>query len=207
MGAALEAVARGRWKKPEPGEWFDVFDGKRLKVRADPGHPFRRQGKQLVNMGGRGTLLFRHAHGDRAILDLCFRHAGKGNVSLLFGVGAKDLFLELPFGVDRARNSLRGARSRRGLYAVTEKERHRATVAVDGCRVRFVLDGRTVFDLRDANVGPGRIGLIVRGEEDALSVERFRVLEIPEGKSMFDLLEDPEVMDGEGWPAFREKEK
>jgi hypothetical protein len=207
MSVALETVARGRFTKPEPGAWFDLFDGKRMNVRADPRHPFRRQGKQLVNMKGTGTLLFRHAHGDRVLIDLLFRHVGRGSAGLLFGVAANDHFLELPFGTDRRQNSLRGARSRRGLYSVTEKELHRATVAVDGSRVRFVLDGRTVFDLRDGNVGPGRIGITVRGEDDAFSVLRFRVLEIPESKSMFDLMDDPEVMDGEGWPAFREKEK
>ncbi|MHC4777534.1 MAG: transglutaminase-like domain-containing protein [Planctomycetota bacterium] len=211
MSAALEAEARGRLKKPESGRWFDIFDGKRLSVRADPGHPFRRHGNQLVNIGGRGTVLFRHVPADRAILDLLFRHVGSGRVSLLFCVGANDLFLELPFGVAKKGNKLKGTRGKRGLYAVTERDLHRATIVLDGCRVKFILDGRTVFDVRDENVGPGRIGFTVRGEEDALSIQGFRVFDAGPERTITEILDDEEIMDTEGWPTLRrasgEKEK
>ena len=198
MSAALETAALGRRRKKKTGEWTNIFDGKRLLARRSDTGPFKVRDGWLTNVEGKGMMLSRYTTGDRCIIDLLFKHTGPGRAALLFGHSGRDVFLKLPFHVPTEphvkENYLPGARCRIGLYGATEGQLHRATVAVNGCKVRFDFDGKTIYDLEHPNAGPGRVGLTVWGERTRFAVKRMRVMEVPKGRAISRVLSNAGVM-------------
>jgi len=180
-------------RRGRPGEWTDLFDGRRLGVPLAEEGPFRVERVDgetwLTNSDRLGQTLFDYRTGDRCLIDLVFTHRGVGRAGLVFAHAGRRCRLRLPFHVSEEPhlrfNRLEGVRGcPRGTYGVEPERLHRALLLVDGYMVLFVLDGRRVFYVGGEGVGPGRVGLSVWGKETRMQVRRLRVFEGGETASL-----------------------
>jgi len=203
LSAALQAKSLAGATRP-PGAWVDLFNGKRFLADRREFGPFAVRDGLLRNDKGRGVAWSSYTTTDCCVIDLLFTHVGNGRVALAFAGHGEKLSLRLPFRStdpnQRKFNRLIPTTCKRGLYGVAPGRWHRATVAVDGYTVRFDLDGKTVFTHRGRKVGPGRVGLNVWGEKDRFLVRRLRVLPVPKGRPIAELLADKKLMALDGWP-------
>jgi len=200
MSRALEATAAGSWPG-ERGYWRNLFDGRRVIALEGRRGPFAIRDGWLANARGRGTLITDHVTSDRCIIDLRFKVTAPGRAALIFARSENGEFVELPFHVAEEpylmRNRLLGVPCAGGLYGATPGAVHRATIAIDGCRVRVDFDGKMIFQLYHPKVGPGRIGLTVWGSKTRLHVERLRVMELGRKQTISGVLRDERLMKDE----------
>ncbi len=173
-------------RRGRPGQWTDLFDGRRVAVPLAGEGPFRIEkvdgDTRLTNGGRTGQTLFDYRTGDRCLIDLEFTTRGVGRAALVFAHANRRTRLRLPFYLPEKKHRWHNRIRRisgcpRGTYGVEPDRPHRVLLLVDGCKVRVVLDGKRVLGVKGWRVAPGRVGLAAWGDETRLEVKRLRVFE------------------------------